>query len=155
MKTYNFINSANESIKTVGANLRSGNKEYTSLSRVLKDTQRAELLKAGYREVYEALGLNVDGKTKVTPAEFLAALAPEQWGQTYNKAGEKVGEKWVGIWGWAQKKDSEGNKVFETVNGAEVPVMEPKLRKVTAWTPNKLFKVYAQALALRAEQASK
>ena len=155
METTKIIASANESIKQVGSSLRDGNKEYTSISRVLKDIQRAEMLKCGYDVVFKHLGFNDVKKVKVTPAQFFAALEPEQWGTTTNKAGQQVGEKWVGLWGMAQKKDEKGNKVTEVVDGVEVPVMVPVLRKVTAWTPTKLFKVYSQTLAIRAEKAAK
>lgn len=148
------ISSANESIKKVSNSLRDGNKEYTSISRVLKDIQRADMLKAGYGQVFEALGFSDVKKVKVTPAAFFASLEDEQWGITTNKAGQPIGEKWVGIWGMTQKKDAEGNKVTEIIDGVEVPVMIPVLRKVTAWTPTKLFKVYAQAMAIKAEKAA-
>ena len=146
MKTFEFIASANESMKLVANNLRSANKEYTSLSRVLKDIQRADLMKSGYKSVFEGLGLPTDGK--VTPKMLLDATCPEQWGRSFNKKGEPVGDEWLGIWGWAQKKDETGAKIYE--EDGVTPVMVAVLRKVTAWSPTKLFKVYAQAQALKA-----
>lgn len=151
MKTEKIIATANESIKVVANDLRDGNKEYTSISRVLKDIQRKEMLRCGYGKVFAALGLDADNN-KVTPQDFFNALEPEQWGKTVTKSG-KVSEPWVGIWGMATVKDENGKKVMVTVNGVEVPKTEPKLRKVTAWSPNKIFKVYAQALAIRAQKA--
>ena len=149
MKTVMIIASANEVLKTVSKNLREGNREYTSLSRVLKDIQRSELLKAGYGVVFDTLKID----RKITPKAFLEALEPEMWGQTYNKAGEKVGEKWVGLWGLAKVKDAQGNIVYdETPTGEKVARTEPVLRKVTAWTPNKLFKVYSQSQAAKAQK---
>lgn len=126
MKTVNFsvvIESANVVIKSVAANLRDANKEYTSISRVLKDIQRKDMLKAGYSAVFEAVGL-VGGN--VTPKEFFDAI-PESMHGT-----DKKGNGFVGVWG--MKKEGE----------EKVPV----LRKVTAWTPTKLFKVLAQAQVL-------
>lgn len=147
------INAASELLKKVNTDLRSANKEYTSISRVLKDIQRADMLKAGYMAVFTGLGFDPKIE-KVDPATFFASLEPEQWGQTYNKAGDKVGEPWVGVWGVAKVKDAEGNYVKEVVNGVEVIKTEPKLRKVTAWSPTKFFKVYSQALAIKADKKS-
>lgn len=124
MKNYNFIESANVVIKSVAGDLRGANKEYTSISRVLKDIQRKDMLKAGYGKVFEAVGLEAG---KITPAEFFAAV-PEGMHGT-----DKKGNDFVGIWGY--KKEEDGSKT-------------PVLRKVTAWTPNKLFKVLAQSQEL-------
>lgn len=130
MTNFNFIEIANVVLKNVGADLRGGNKEYTSISRVLKDIQRKDMLKAGYGKVFEAVGLEAGG---ITPADFFAAV-PEGMHGT-----DKKGNDFVGIWGWKTlEKDAEGN----------VTKREAVLRKVTAWTPNKLFKVLAQAQEL-------
>lgn len=130
MTNFNFIESANVVLKNVGADLRGGNKEYTSISRVLKDIQRKDMLKAGYGKVFEAVGLVAGG---VTPADFFAAVPKGMHGT------DKKGNDFVGIWGWKiTKKDDEG-KVVER---------EAVLRKVTSWTPNKLFKVLAQSQEL-------
>lgn len=130
MTNFNFIESANTVLKNVGADLRGGNKEYTSISRVLKDIQRKDMLKAGYGKVFEAVGLVAGG---VTPADFFAAVPAGMHGT------DKKGNDFVGIWGWkVTKKDDEG-KVVER---------EAVLRKVTSWTPNKLFKVLAQSQEL-------
>ena len=146
MKNFDFIQSANESIKVVANNLREANREYTSISQVLKDIQRKPLMKLGYAKVFASLGLRTDGKVK--PANFFNALQPEQWKTVTTGKGEnKKEEKKVGLWGWSQKKDSEGKKVFE--EDGVTPVMEPVLRTISAWTPNKVFKVIAQANALK------
>jgi hypothetical protein len=130
MKTFEFIENASIVLKSVGADLRGGNKEYTSISRVLKDIQRKDMLKAGYGKVFEAVGLEGG---KVTPAEFFAAV-PEQMHGT-----DKKGNDFVGLWGWkVVERDANGKAVDK----------EAVLRKVTAWTPNKLFKVLAQAQEL-------
>lgn len=145
MTNFNFIAASNESIKNVAASLRSANKEYTSLSSVLKDIQRKAYLDAGYKAVFDALGYEGG---KVTPKDFFAATTPEQWGRTVRK--NKEDEKWLGIWGWAQVKDETGKPVMEA--DGKTPKVEPKLRKVTSWTPNKLFKVLAQANAIAASK---
>jgi hypothetical protein len=130
MKNFNFIESANEIIKGVSKDLRSGNKEYTSISRVLKDIQRKDMLKSGYAAVFEAVGLEGG---KVTPADFFAAV-PECMHGT-----DKKGADFVGLWGWkVVERDANGKAVDK----------EAVLRKVTSWTPNKLFKVLAQAQEL-------
>jgi len=127
MKNFDFIESANVVLKNVGADLRGGNKEYTSISRVLKDIQRRDMLRAGYGKVFEALGLEAGG---ITPADFFAAI-PEGMHGT-----DKKGNDFVGLWGW---------KVLERDANGKVTKREAVLRKVTSWSPNKLFKVWAQA----------
>ena len=146
MKTLEILATATESLKAVRNDLRDGNKEYTSISRVLKDIQRKDMMKAGYGQVFEAIRLTADDEDgKVTPKSFFDRLAPEMWGRTTNKAGV-VSDPWVGIWGTAAKKDAEGNKVLDAEGNV---VTEPVLRKVTAWTPTKLFKVWAQSQAFK------
>ena len=148
MTNFNFIASANESVKNVSASLRSANKVYTSLSSVLKDIQRSAYLKAGYAEVFAALGFEGG---KVTPKDFFAATEPEQWGVTEYQ--NKENKKWLGIWGWAQVKDETGKPQF--MPDGKTPKMEAKLRKVSSWTPNKVFKVLAQANAIAAAKQVK
>jgi hypothetical protein len=113
----------------------------------LKDIQRKQFMDAGYREVFAAVGMPTDGR--VTPAMFFAVCNSDQWGQTINKKGEKVGEPWVGIWGTQQKKEKDGTKVVDA-NGN--PVMEEVLRKVTSWTSTKLFTVLSQAQAYKSSK---
>ena len=127
---YEFINVANNVLKSVATELRSGNKEYTSISRILKDLQRKDMLKAGYGKVFEAVGLEAGS---ITPADFFAAVPKTMHGQ------DKKGADFVGIWGWkVVERDAEGKATKK----------EAVLRKVTSWTPNKLFKVLAQAQEL-------
>lgn len=127
---YEFINVANNVLKSVATELRSGNKEYTSISRILKDLQRKDMLKAGYGKVFEAVGLEAGS---ITPADFFAAIPEQMHGQ------DKKGNDFVGIWGWRiTERDAEG----------KVTKKEAVLRKITSWTPNKLFKVLAQAQEL-------
>lgn len=130
MTNFNFIEVANAVLKNVGADLRGGNKEYTSISRVLKDIQRKDMLKAGYGKVFEAVGMEAGN---VTPKEFFAAVPQSMHGT------DKKGNDYVGIWGWkVLKRDAEGKPTEK----------EAVLRKVTSWSPNKLFKVLAQAQEL-------
>lgn len=130
MTNFDFIGRSEKVLKGVADSLRGGNKEYTSISRVLKDIQRKEMLKAGYGEVFAAVGLEAGG---VKPADFFAALHKEMWGV------DKKGNKFVGLWGWkvvARDKDGKPTK------------KEAVLRKVTSWSPNKFFKVVAQSQEL-------
>lgn len=124
MTNFNFIESANVVLKSVASDLREGNKEYTSISRILKDIQRKDMLKAGYGKVFEAVGLEAGS---ITPAIFFAAIPDGMHGK------DKKGNDFVGLWGY--KKEADGTKA-------------PVLRKVTSWTPNKMFKVLAQAQEL-------
>lgn len=130
MTNFDFIAASEKVLKGVSESLRGGNKEYTSISRVLKDIQRKDMLKAGYGKVFEAVGLEAGG---ITPADFFAAV-PEGMHGT-----DKKGNDFVGIWGWkVTERDKEGKATKK----------EAVLRKVTAWTPNKLFKVLAQSQEL-------
>lgn len=132
MTNFNFISASENVLKSVAPNLRSGNKEYTSISRVLKDIQRKDMLKAGYGEVFAAVGLG-DKVGSITPAEFFEAVHKDMHGT------DKKGNDFVGIWGW---------KVTERDKDGKATKREAVLRKVTAWTPNKLFKVLAQSQEL-------
>lgn len=127
MKNFDFIAASENVLKSVSSDLRGGNNEYTSISRVLKDIQRKDMLKCGYGKVFEALGI-VAGK--VTPAEFFAVIPEGMHGK------DKKGNDFVGLWGW---------KVLERDAEGKVTKREAVLRKVTSWSPNKLFKVWAQA----------
>lgn len=124
MKTLVVIEGANNVINGVAANLREANKEYTSISSVLKDIQRSQLLKAGYREVFAAVGIDTDA-VKLTPAEFFERVHKDLHGT------DKKGKDFVGIWG--NKKNDDGTTT-------------PVLRKVTSWTPRKVFMVLAQSI---------
>jgi len=130
MTNFDFIGKSEQVLKGVSESLRGGNKEYTSISRVLKDIQRKDMLKAGYGKVFEAVGLVAGG---ITPADFFAAVPAGMHGT------DKKGNDFVGVWGWKITKKDDKGKVVER---------EAVLRKVTAWTPNKLFKVLAQSQEL-------
>lgn len=130
MTNVNFIESANGVMKSVAGNLRSANKEYTGICSVLKDIQRTQFLRAGYKEVFAAVGVDVE-KEKLTPATFFSRVHADLYGT------DKKGEKYVGIWGWkVVKRDGEGKAIER----------EAVLRKVTSWTPRKVFMVLAQSI---------
>lgn len=130
MTNFDFIGASEAVLKSVRTDLRDANKEYTSISRVLKDIQRKDMLRAGYAAVFAAVGIEAG---KITPAEFFAAIPAGMHGT------DKKGNDFVGIWGWKVTKRDKDGKVVER---------EAVLRKVTAWSPNKLFKVLAQAQEL-------
>lgn len=120
------IESGKAIISTVSKQMRDGDKEYRSISGVLKDIQRSNLLKAGYRDVFAAVGLDVDAE-KLTPAKFFGLVHPSLHGT------DKKGNDFVGVWGTRTDK--------------ETGMTEPVLRKVTSWTPRKVFMVLAQSIA--------
>lgn len=124
MKT-TTIQATNKALKKV-AGLRDANREYTSISAVLRFMQTEEMLEAGFREAFATFGIT---GTLTVPAFFKAVPAENRTAQ---------GE--VGIWGTKTKKDSEGNVIAE----------EAVLRTVKSWTPNKVFKVLAQAAVVYA-----
>ena len=128
-----FIESANELLKSVSKDLRNANKESASISRTLKDMQRAFLLDAGYKVVFEKLGLPTNGK--VTAKMFFESLSETQ------KGIDKKGNTFVGIWGYKVERDANGNVISK----------ERVLRKVTAWSANKVFKVFAQSITIKNE----
>lgn len=131
MTKFNFIESANVVLKSVGTEVRGANREYTSISRVLKDMQRKDLLKAGYGKAFEAVGMEGGN---ITPKEFREALPAELVGT------DKKGKEYIGLWGWKTiEKDAQG----------KVTKREAVLRKLTSWTPNKVLKVLAQAQELK------
>lgn len=140
-----IINAANVTLKSVAQNLRDGNREFNSLSSVLKEMQKKCFMKY-YAPCFEAVGMEASGQ--LTPAMIFAVLSPEQQGVTRNKKGEQVGDAWYGIWGVQQKKDAQGRKMFEA--DGKTPIVENVLRKVSSWSPNKLFKILAQAQAIKA-----
>jgi len=131
MTNFGFIERANVVLKTVAGDLREGNREYTSISRVLKDIQRKDMLRKGYGVVFEAVGLEAG---KITPTEFFAAIPADMHGK------DKKGKDFVGIWGWKTLEKDEKGKVTKR---------EAVLRKVTSWSPNKVFKVLAQSQELK------
>lgn len=120
----NIIANSNAVIKSVAGAMRAADKEYRSISSVLKDIQRKQYLKAGYAEVFAAVGIDVD-KEVLAPASFFEKVHKSLHGT------DKKGNDFVGIWG--NKKQEDGTKV-------------PVLRKVTAWTPRKVFLVLAQSI---------
>lgn len=124
MKNSVIIENANAVLKSVAGELRNGNKEYTGICSVLKDIQRTQYLKAGYRAVFAAVGVDVDAE-KLTPATFFSRVHSSLYGI------DKKGEKYVGIWGNKKNEDGTTTQV---------------LRKVTAWTPRKVFMVLAQSI---------
>lgn len=128
-----IIEKTTEFVKTFATDLRNANKEYTSISRVLKDIQTPEMLDAGYRKVFDALGLEGG---MVIPAGFFNSIPASMHGK------DKKGNDFVGIWGYRIIKDAEGKEVGK----------EPVLRKVTAWSPTRIFKVLAQAKVINSEK---
>ena len=124
MKTTSVIENAVNVLKSVAGAMRDGNREYTSISSVLKDIQRKQYLKAGYAEVFAAVGIDVDAEV-LTPATFFAKVHASLHGT------DKKGNDYVGIWG--NKKNEDGTTT-------------PVLRKVTAWSPRKVFMVLAQSI---------
>ena len=118
------IESANATIKVAGKELRNADKESRSISSVLKDMQRREFLKAGYAAVFDAIGIDAYAG-KITPADFFSRVHSSLHGT------DKKGQDYVGLWGMKKQED-----------GSSVPV----LRKITAWTPRKVFMVLAQSI---------
>lgn len=148
MKNFDFIQCANVSMKNCSESLNNANKAYTSISQVLKDIQRKTMMEAGYASVFTSLGLAADGT--FTPAQFFAVMSKEQFNKVkVGKGKTRHEEERLGIWGWTQAKDKDGNKLFEA--DGVTPKMEAVLRTVSAWTPTRLFKCIAQANAIKAQ----
>lgn len=151
MTNYNFIEASEKSLKNVAKEVRGGNVVYTSLSQVLKDIQRSDLMKAGYKAAFAGLGVAIDENKKFAAADFFCLMQEAQYkAVTVGKGKEKKEVKKLGLWGWSQMKDADGNKLFE--EDGVTPKMEAVLRVVTAWTPNKVFKAIAQAKAIKVQK---
>lgn len=108
--------------------LKAGNRETKSVSSCLKLCTSSQCLKAGYAEVFAAVG--VDEPKKLTP-KVLFAMVPEQYKRT-NKNGV------TDIFVWALKKDKEESEK------AGIPVKIEYLKRVVSWTPKVLFTLLAQ-----------
>lgn len=117
-------------IESLSVNLRAGDKEYKSLSQVLKDIQRRNLMTAGYKACFEAVGLPTDGS--VTPSQiFNAAFDAGLYVEvSKGKGSDKKTEKVAAVIVERTNKDT-GEK-------------ENKLQKVSSWTARKLFTMIAQ-----------
>lgn len=124
MEAKKVIENANNVLKGVSGSLRSADKEYRSISGVLKDIQRSNLLAAGYKDAFAAVGIDIEAG-KLTPAEFFGKV------HSALKATDKKGNEYVGVWGL--KTEEDGKK-------------KPVLRKITSWTPRKVFMVLAQSI---------
>lgn len=119
MKT-NDIKAVKKAVRKVKG-LKAANKEFNSITSVLKFMQTAEMMNAGYKDSFEAFGIF---KTLTVPM-FFASVPVEN----RNDKGE------VGLWGTKSVKDAQGNVIGE----------EPVLRVVKSWTPTKVFDVLSQA----------
>lgn len=119
-----LINAAAVNIKAA-AELKSANKEFTTISSTLRFMQTREMLDAGYSKMFAKYGC----LESITVPAFFAQLHPCLHGT------DKKGNDYVGIWGMKTTKDANGNVVSE----------EEVLRKVTAWNPTKVFRVLEQS----------
>lgn len=133
MEKKNIIESANQVLNSISKSMKAAGKEYKSISCVLKDIQRRNLMAAGYSECFAAVGLATDGK--VTPAQIFALteaaglFVPVTKGKGADKKTENVAAIWV---------ERTNKETGETT---------VKLQKVTSWTDKKLFTLIAQAKA--------
>lgn len=134
-KNVNFIENANVVIKSVAAELRNANKEYTSLSAVLREMKRKDMLKAGYQTVLAAVGV-ADANT-LTPAFLREQCQEEQLVDYTNKKTKQV-EKVMAIQGYKLADDGKTRIVV--------------WRRVTSWTPRKVVLILAQSQAIRNAQ---
>jgi len=111
------------------------NKEFYSLSAVIKQIRTKTMWEAGYKEAFAAIGIN--SASDLTPV-MLKKAAPELVGKT------QKGESFIGIWGLTAQKDEKGNTIMDE-NGNTI--MAPILRRVSSWSPNKLLQILAQSQA--------
>lgn len=132
-KNVNVIESAKVVLAGVRADVRTANKEFNSLSSVLRVMTRADMLKAGYKAAFLAVGVT-DPKA-LTPKALTEMCAPEQFVAVTNKRTGKE-EQVMAVQGWKTSDDGK----------TKVPVW----RKITSWTPTKVLTLMAQSVALKA-----
>lgn len=129
----NVINTVS-GLKDARKNLREANKEYTSLSQVLKDITRKSIWNAGYKEAFALIHVSLE---TLTPAKFRSALNDNM---LYTN---KTGKTAIGMWGTKVVKNKDGELVK---NEDGTPKKEAVLRPVASWTPTKIWTVLAQSL---------
>ena len=133
------INNSKQVMKGTAKARASANKEYASLSNVLKQIKEKKMWSAGFGEAFAGVGIT-DAKD-LTPALF-RSLAPEVC------AKDKKGKKQLAIWGMAVVKDADGMPALDAEGAI---VYTPVQRIVKAWTPNKVLQILAQSAAFRAQ----
>ena len=131
----NVINVANEAMKSSRKERSEFNKEFYSLSKLLRYSQYKEHMKVT-APVFEKIGLATNGK--VSPTEILASLTDEQFVTT------KKGDRLPVIWSQSQATDKDGNKIFEADGTTPVLVDAYTYIREGGWTMNKLCKLIEQ-----------
>ena len=134
----NVLNEVKGVMKSTSKARAAANKEYASLSNVLKQIKAKTLWGKGFAEAFAAVGIT--DKDALTPAMF-RELAPEVC------AKDRKGKKQLAVWGMTALKDSEGEIVCDEEDN---PILVPVQRIVKAWTPNKVLQILAQSAAFRA-----
>lgn len=147
MKTnLEIIVTANVEMKNVAKVLRDANREFTSLSSVLRfmqDATNAPEMAHNYLQMLAELGIPTE--ETVTPRVIMDSLDESQFVEvTTGRGKDKRTQKMAGIWSNVQKRDEEGNKIFDETGA---PVLEQVCRPVKSWTPTKLARLLAQAVA--------
>lgn len=133
------------------------NKEYTTLSRVLK-TMASKACFDNYQQAIESIATR-DGKPLFTwanirsPKAFLETLADEQFMR--DEKGKKTRD--CGLWSefTVYQKDDKG-KYMKDADGNKIPargedgkvLVEHRLQAVHTWTPNKVWRMLVQCAAI-------
>ena len=131
-----IIESAKGVFKSTSKNRSEANKEFYSLSAVIRQIKTKTMWESGFGAAFASVGIT--NPNQLTPA-ILRNVSPEMCEK------DKKGASYIGSWGYTAKKDEEGNKVLDKKGN---PVMIPTLRRISSWSPNKLLQVLAQNAAI-------
>lgn len=132
-------------MKATAADRNAWNKEYYSLSKLLRDAQEKKRMELT-APIFAQLGLPVDGKVK--PSYILDSLTWQQFAE------DKNGEAVPVIWSHVQKRD-KGEPVFAEDGVTPVMVDRASRIKEGSWTMNKLALLISQRNSFLAAEEGK
>lgn len=128
--------------------LKDGNKEFRSVSTVIKVCTSKTCLGAGYLKAFQALG--VTEPKGMTPKAFFDLL-PACMKRTEKKDGKEFTVAL--IWALRTKTEGKGKERKAVLNDKGLTVKEEYRKAVQSWSPRVLFTLLAQAQEEKAKGA--